>query len=267
MSLPAPAFQMAHAVLGIDPVVMGDPARDERFIAAVKTEFPNLVTRQHLPAEMPPGAPRLLLASTSSQLAVSASQIDFEVRFYGDYLGDSARGIDYVDNKLQTVLQGLEAADLNAVTVGLIGTFRFPFPSEAEGDSPALHILETLLKADVDREHVQDAMAKVAIRISDTYFVNLAVSNYEARIVERPIMPGVPVAVRPWEGRPSESGIELAVDVNNLLEVRRAAGVLPTVTADSIRAVARLFRDVAMRSGPAFVEGGVVPVDDLVAML
>lgn len=49
-----------------------------------------------LPAEAPPQSPHLILGSSSSQLAISVAQADFEVRFYGDYLDDIARGLEYV---------------------------------------------------------------------------------------------------------------------------------------------------------------------------
>jgi hypothetical protein len=265
MALPAPIFQMAHAVLGLETVSQGDPAGDEMFITAVKGEFPNLVNRQQLPPEMPSVAPRLLLTSTSSQLALSAAQVDFEVRFYGDYLTDTERGVDYVEKKLLAVLEGLAAAGLRAMTVGVIGTFRFSFREAPEGEGPARHILNTHLTPQVDAADIQDAMAKVAIRVRDTYFVNLTVSNYESRLVERPLMPGVLLTVRSWEGQVEDTGIELTVDINNLLEVREREE-RPTVTANGIGAVTRLLREVATKSGPAFVQSGVVSVDEMVAM-
>jgi hypothetical protein len=102
MALPSPSFQRAHAVFQLGAFTR-DPAKDEAFIEAVKGEFPNVISRQQLPPEALGPAPHLVLASTSSQLAVSALQVDFEVRFYGDYVDDIQRGVDYVENKLTAI--------------------------------------------------------------------------------------------------------------------------------------------------------------------
>src|SRR5262245_27342092 len=103
MALRPATFEMAHAVLQF-PSMVRDPARDEAFIAAVADQFPNVISRQALPAETPPVTPHLVLASSSSQLAISAIQADFEVRFYGEYITEVERGLDYVEQKLTSIL-------------------------------------------------------------------------------------------------------------------------------------------------------------------
>jgi hypothetical protein len=232
-----------------------DPARDEAFIAAVRGEFPNLVNRTLLPAESPPFTPHIMLASTSSQLAVSSAQADFEVRFYGEYLTDIQHGLQYVERKLDTVLAGFDAAGNSVAMIGLIATLHFSF-RDMEGAEPAAHILGTHLRTPVDASEVQDALARVALKLRDTYFVTLTLSNYETRVLERPIMPGLSfVRVRPWEGRVDDRGLELVIDINNNLEAR-AGNADPVVTAEGVRAVAGVLREIATTSGPDFAETG-----------
>lgn len=52
-----------------------------------------------------------MIASTSSQLAVSTSQADFQVHFYGDYETDIPRAMRYVRDKLKAVRRAYEAAN------------------------------------------------------------------------------------------------------------------------------------------------------------
>ncbi len=116
---------MAHAVLQAPYPVQRDPAKDELFIAAVRREFPNIMARQMLPVEAPSQIPHLTLGGTSSQLALSAAQADFEVRFYGDYLSDLERGLEYVERKLQRVLAGYQAIEVVPSLIGLVATLHF----------------------------------------------------------------------------------------------------------------------------------------------
>jgi hypothetical protein len=238
---------------------MQDAGRDEAFIAAVRSEFPNVLNRVALPPEAPPNAPHLTLASTSSQLAVSNVQADFEVRFYGDYLGDIGRALEYVERKLAVVF---DAFDAPVAIIGLIGTLNFSFAGRE--DRPVDHILRTHLRSPVDPAEVQDAVARIAVRLRDTYFLNLTLSNYERRSLERPLMPGSVMRVRPWEGRIDDSGLELALDVNNNLEARTQQRD-PEVTRDALRAVTGLLREVARESGPAFAETGELSTERLTA--
>ena len=246
-------------MLGLRDLVIQDPGRDEAFTSTVRSEFPNVLNRVALPPEAPSNTPHITLASTSSQLAVSRAQADFEVRFYGDYLGDAGRGLEYVERKLATVFAGFRAVDRVISVIGLIGTLHFSYAGRE--DRPVDHILNTHLRTAVDPGEVQDALARVAVRLRDTYFVNLTLSNYETRTLERPLMPGL-LRVRPWEGRVEDHGLELAVDVNNNLEGRTLQRD-PQVTLDGLRAVTNLLRDVATDSGPRFAETGEVSVERL----
>ena len=265
MPLPTPRLVRAQAVLALPVPTPPDQEREKRFIGAVKGEFPNVLTHQLLPSDAPPQAPRLVLASSSAQVAVSAAQADFQVAFYGDYLDDFGRGLEFVERKLMSIRSGFEAADSTPTTVGLIATFQFR-ADDIEGLSPALHIQRNLLRVQIDSDDMlQDAVAKVAVRVRDTYFVNLTLSNYEERRLERPVMPGMgPIRVRLWEGRVESVGLELMLDINNNLEAQVKRDD-PVVTDEGIRAVARLLRETGESVGPQFAETGRVSVEALAA--
>jgi len=264
MTLAPPTFLMAHAVLGFSGPLSRAPAQSEILAAALREAFPNVVARPYLTQDVPAQTPHLTLASTSSQLAVSAFQADFEVRFYGDYLTDVPRSLDYVEAKLLAVLHGLRAIETVPSLVGLIGTFHFAVDGAEDGVA-AGHILDTHLQTSVDRSAVADALVRVAVRVRDTYFVSLTLGNYEFRTFERPIMPGMQqIRLSPWEGKVQERGLELTLDINNNLEGRTLHRD-PVVTEQGVRAVTRLLRDVALTTGPTFAESGVVDVPSLTA--
>lgn len=251
-----------HGVVGLKELRPRDSGRDNTFISAVRAEFPNLLNHVALPIEAPPTTPHVTLASTSSQLIVSALQADFEVRFYGDYLNDIGRALEYVERKLAAVFDGFQSVDAPIASIGLIATMNFSFAGRE--DRPVDHILRTHLRSNVPEQEVQDAVARVAVKLRDTYYVTLTVSNFERRTLERPLMPGAMMRVRPWEGRLEETGVELALDINNNLEARTQGGD-PDVTIDGLHAVTRLLRDVATESGPAFAETGELSTDRLTA--
>lgn len=262
MPFPAPTFLAAHGVLQPANLTPRDPAQDEAFIAAVRGEFPNIINRTLLPLDAPPLAPHITLASTSSQLVISSGQADFEVRFYGEYLTDIQRGLEYVERKLEAVLLGFQARGTPVSVIGLIATLHFSF-KDMEGEEPAAHVLRTHLRLDVDQSEVQDALARVAFKLRDTYFVTLTLSNYESRVLERPIMPGQSVVrIRPGEGRLDDYGLELVIDINNNLEAR-ANQVDPVVTAEGLHAVVGILREVATSSGSDFAETGRMSAEAL----
>lgn len=149
--------------------------------------------------------------------------------------------------------------------VGLIATFHFS-GDEIAGTTPARHIELNLLRTDIEPEEaLQDAVAKVALRVRDTYFVSFTLSNYEERRLERPLMPGMgPIRVRPWEGEVEDLGLELVLDINNNLEARTKRED-PVVTDDGVHAVTKLLRDIGETIGPEFAETGRVSVEALTA--
>jgi hypothetical protein len=261
--LPLPTLLAAHGLLSLRDLRPRDGGRDEAFIAAVRPEFPNVLNRVFLSADVPPNTPHLTLASTSSQLVVSSVQADFEVRFYGEYLDDINHGLEYVERKLTAVLAGFEAIDAPISQIGLVATLHFPFAGIEE--RPVDHILRTHLRATVDAADVQDAVARIAVKVRDTYFVNLTLSNYETRQLERPLLPGAQMLrIRPWEGRVEDTGLELVLDVNNNLEARTRQDD-PVVTVDAVRAVSSLLREVATNTGPVFAETGEISMEQLTA--
>lgn len=240
---------------------MRRPDLDERFIQAVQAEFPNVVNRQHLPFDAPPNAPHITLTSTSSQLLFSALQADFQVGFYGDYLQDAAKCLEYIGTKVRAMHAGLTAIGQTPANLGAIITMQYSFHELPV--TPAEHILATHLRADLDPRDVQDAMGRVAIRVRDTYFLNLHVKNYEARTLHRPIMPGLPqaITIKPWEGTVEDVGVELTVDINNNLagRVRRAD---PQVEIADVDALLEALESAVNLVAPEYVAHGRVPMQD-----
>jgi hypothetical protein len=203
------------------------------------------------------------MMSMFSQLVLSPTQADFEVRFYGEYLEDLRRCLEYIHRKIDTVRRGLAAMDQTPATFGLIATLQFSFRDFDIG--PAEHILRTHLRTEVDPTSVQDAFARVAVKVRDKYFVNLSVSNYESRLLQRPIMPGVmqAVALKSWEGNVEDFGVELGIDINNGLE-SRVQQADAEVTDQGVSAVIALLERVALTAGPQYVESARVAVDELI---
>jgi hypothetical protein len=193
------------------------PDQDEAFIAAVADEFPHVATRQLLPTEAPPGAPHLVLSSTSSQLALSALQADFEVRFYGDFPNDPGRCHEYIRQKMQALLRGWNAIGQQPSFVGLIITIHFSFGQDPEHEA-LRHVMQHHFQPEVDSEILNDAKTQVTLRLADHYFALLAVGVYELKMLNRPVMAGAaPLVVAPWEGDVTDRGVELTVDVNDRL--------------------------------------------------
>jgi hypothetical protein len=162
-----------------------------------------------------------------------------------------------------TALAAFESVGAQVLAIGLVGTLRFSLG--VDGPSAVEHVLRTHLKLDVDEADVQDAVARVAVRVRDTYYVTMTVSNYESRIIDRPFLPNLQaVAIRRWEGQVNDLGLELNLDINNGLEGMTLEHD-PVVTEEGVRAVVRMFRQVAMSAAPVFVEAGRVDLESLVA--
>ena len=265
MPFPSPRYLSAHGVLS-PAFPSREPSQDERFVAVTRRAFPNIVTRQVLPPEAPPTAPHLVMASTSSQLAVSAAQADFDVRFYNEYVTDLALASEYVENKMAAVLEGYAAVAVTPSLVGVIATVQFSF-KDGEFSPPAVHVMQNHLKPAFNENEIQDAQAKVALKVEDTFFVSLTVSNYESRSIERPVLPGIGlVRMRPWEGRLDDYGVQLSIDINNNLDARVNERD-PEVTDDTVKTITRLLREVASSVGPEFAESGEVSISDLLSQL
>ncbi len=262
VDLPAPKFVNAHAVLSL-PQPTRRPDLDEGFIQAVRAEFPNVVSRQLLPADAPPNAPHVTLTSTSSQLLLSAAQADFQVGFYGDFVNDVARCVEYIRAKLLVLHGGMDAVGLVPSNIGVIVTIQYSFRDMRHAVTPQGHILDTHLRVDVGGPaDVQDAICRVALRRQDMYFLNLQLKNYEVRSLNRPIMPGMQiVTIKPWEGAVEDAGVELLVDVNNNLASRVRRADAPVSQSDVLALIGEL--ETALTTiAPEFVANGRVPLAD-----
>lgn len=261
MPLPTPTLVSAHGVLGF-AYPSRDASRDERFIQAVSEAFPHIANRVMLSSDAGLQSPHLVLASTSSQLAVSALQADFQVRFYDEYLDDLERGITYARDKLSTAVVAFEASGTEVASVGVIVTLHF---KHEEGQvAPVEHLRNVHLRSHVDVDDLQDVIVRIALRLRDTYFLNITLSNYETRTLERAVTPAMPmVRIRPWEGRIDEVGLEMTLDINNALEARTQRAD-PRVTTVALDSVASVLGEVASNAGPRFLETGEISVSQIV---
>jgi hypothetical protein len=223
MALPPPKFILARGVFELPVPAARTPDQDDRFIQAVREEFPNIAARQMLPMGLPSSLPYLALQSTASRLAISAVSSELETRFYGEYEEDAERCIEYLRRKLNATLRGWAAVGVTPSFVGLVMTMHFSFTED--DPSPAQFILEHHFRQEVHADALQDATAKVAVRADDTHFVTLTISNYEMRTHQRPVFSGQQLLqVRPWEGTVDDRGIELVIDVNNKLALINREG-------------------------------------------
>lgn len=264
MPLPAPSYIQAQAVFNLARPIPRRPDIDEAFLNAVGTEFPTVANRQLLPQDAPAGAPHLIVQSTSSQLAVSSLDSNFQVRFYGEFLTDFNRCHEYLARKMEATLRGWEAVGAEPAVVGAVLGMNFSLDNEGGSDA-VRHVLSTLVSAGVDPEVVHQANVALGLRVADHYFVNLSAANYELRTLNRPILPGAQtVVVAPWEGSISDAGVELTVDVNNRLASQQQ-GQHVVVDSAELERILEVHRNAASELGPAFLETGRVDLEAFVA--
>lgn len=255
MTPPAPTFRSARAVLGF-PSPHRDPQKDEVFIQAVKRDFPHLVARQMLPPQAPPNLAHVELASSSSRLTLSAAAAEFTVEFFGDHTTDHARALAYVHEKMKTVLEGLVKAGGTPTNVGIIVQLNFSLAS-AELGAASRQILEGHVRGDIDASIVQDAGVRVAVRVGGSHYATFNLNNYEVRGLGRPLMPGVPVVINPWEGVVEDHGIELTIDVNDRLGELLRREHAP-VDAGRLASTYAVLEQAVIVAGPAFVADGTL---------
>jgi hypothetical protein len=267
MELTPPRLVSAHGVLGLPVSLPLSADVDEQLVVALRAHFPNVVMRQPPLVGMASEGPRLVLTSTSSQLAIAAGQADLEVRFYGEYESRPELCLKYAHDKLEAVRVALVAQGIPPAMVGLVMQLQYSFTTHDFGTTPVEHILTTHLKLQTDASQVEDAVARVAVRVAGKYFVSLRVAPYAIRLLERPIMPGTrSMIIKPWEGKLSDEGIGLTVDVNNTLEGRTLDGD-PQVSEAGIAAVTDLVRRGVTEVGRSFVETGKLGSDAFVEQL
>lgn len=265
MDLPAPRIVSAHGVLGLPRVLPLSPEVDEQLVAALRGAFPNVVLRQPPLIGAPATeGPRLVLTSTSAQLLITAAQADFEVRFYGDFESDAERALGYVSSKLEAVRAAFLAVGLRPSSIGCVLLAQFSFAGIDV--SPVEHILATHLRLEIDPNDLEDAIARVGIKVRDKYFVSLRVANYETRLIERPVLPGQiqqQIIVKPWEGDVQDQGIGLTIDINNTLEMKTLRED-PEITDAGVRAVIDLTSCCLTTAGRGFVSQGTLSADAFV---
>lgn len=253
-------------ILGVQGVFelheMGrDQARDEQFIAAIRREFPHVQNRQMLPAEAPLQAPHLILASQSAKLSLSALSAEIEIQFYGELVTAVDNALEYAERKLNAVYDALSAVGVPTEIFGAVARIHYPRP---DGDAlTAPHrVLQTLTNVEIESNDLEDAGVKVALKVADTYFVHLSIENYETRKIEQAIRPGINMPIQQWRGTTDETGIELAVDVNNKWKRRRTQEETD-VSAEGLAATMALIHHLALEAGPHLVETGEISVPDL----
>jgi hypothetical protein len=264
MDLPSPRIVNAQAVLGLPVLLPLAPDIDEILVKELRSEFPNIVLRQPPLMGAQNDGPRLILTSTSSQLVISASQAEFEVRFYGDYSSRSDLCLSYVQKKLEAIRNALAALDLRPPA--LIGVVMFAqFSFKGFEVSPIEHLLSTHLRVDVDPATVGDTVARVAVKVRDKYFATFRVADYEVRTIQRPVMPNQPqpMLVKAWEGSLEDYGVSLTIDINNALESRNLGGD-PTVSEAGVSAILELLSQSLLTAGPKFVATGELHAESLV---
>jgi hypothetical protein len=261
MPLGTPTLQLARGVLELPHAGARTPDQDELFIQAVREDFPHVASRQLLPVGIPLNIPYLALQSTASRLAVSGVGSELETRFYGEFAADAERSIEYVTNKLLAVLRGWAAVDAHPSFIGVVFTLNFPLDDEDE--TPAAFLAQHHFSGDIPADQLQDALARVAVRVADTYFMTLAAANFESRSYERPVFPGQQLLqVRPWEGTVDASGVELTIDINNKLALINRAGDF-AVDEDAVVTIMDLMRRAIASAPTTFVETGSVDMDAL----
>jgi len=256
--LPPPQIQSGQVVFGLANPTARRPDIDDLFIRAVKDEFPVVANRQLLAPEAPLQIPYLVLQSTACRLAVSAVGAELEVRFYGDFTGDYIKCRAYLRAKALAVINGWAAAtETVPAFVGIVLSTAFSFKDREE--SPVRHLIQTHLNLNIaDVNLLQDALARVSLRIEDRYFFTVTLSNYAAKVVERPMFAGQVIQVKPWEGDVADIGITALIDVNNRLEaiIKRKD---PRVNSDEFERILQIV-DAGMNAAPAYVEGGKLEV-------
>lgn len=254
MVLDPPKYPQAQCVLTFTAPALREPSRDNAIIQTLESEFPNVISRPI--GQSAPNVP-LVLASGSAQLSIGPAQAEFGVGFYGEYVTSLEGVIRYLRTKLGSVLSTLNGVDVHVLTAGVILVAQYPF-AEGSTEQVLRHLLETQIRTDVPVDDVVDVQVRLGLKVRDTHYVSLGVSNYESRSFRQMATPAMPViSIRPWEGEVTERGVQLVVDVNNRLAARQADAdrLLDEGAMGEILDVAAV---VAEESGPAFLETGLV---------
>lgn len=217
MALPPLTYTSAHVVLNV-PVDEPTPRTDEvaqQLAAALHGEF-DAHLEQELPEIAPAEVPFLILPGRSMQIAFSQIQADMEIEFRDAYAERADLCRPHVGKKMTKLLEAWERVGARPVWQGLVVTLRASTKGQPEAESHVRHMLDTHLRSGLASDALHDAKLQVGLRLMDRYFVTLALGHYEARSVQRQIIPGTASGpIRPWEGELTDEGLELTVDINN----------------------------------------------------
>jgi hypothetical protein len=258
MAIGSPKLSAAQVSVGVAAPVPA--SSDQRFIDAARGEFPTLVARQDPPAGAPASLPHLALQSTTAQLAVSSVRSDLQKQFYGEFAADFDQALGYLSRKLHVILAAWRAAGAVPSFLGAVLQVQFPFTGE--GPTPTGHLLSTFLRTEVDAAAVQDAQVRISFKLADRYFLSLQPSNYESKLLERPLLPGpATLEVKPWEGVVNEVGVVLTIDINDRLRSINARADVP-VEDDDLDDMLRVAKRTADASDE-FIRTGALSVEAL----
>lgn len=244
------AYAAGRAVLEFARPTSRQPDLDDRFIKSVGTAFPMVASRQQLAPETPLNVPYLVVQSTASRLAVSATGAEFGVRFFGDFATDFEHCRHYLRDKLSAVIQAWRSLGVSPALLGIVITSNFPRGSYKEA---VAHLEKTHIKVDSSMP-LSDAALRVALEIDEKYYASITLSTYRQAELTRPFFPGQQLLVKPWEATVKEAGISAEVDVNNRLEslLRKRDSV---VTVDELDRMVTIM-DRMEAALPAYLQTG-----------
>lgn len=253
----------AHGVLAVpvDQLAPRDEQADRALVAAFSSEYNHAA----LPKAVPPDEePPLILESRGGPLVFTRVQADLEVQFYGGHQTSAELCRNYFGDKMLRLLKVWQEVGAQPVWATIVIALKAPF--EEGSDNPGAHLRDTYLSDGLADSAVHDVKAQLGIRVAEHYFVNLAVSPYEAKQVTRTgTSNSVTGVIRPWEGDITETGIDLNVEVNNRLR----ANVLrqhSRVDADELREMNDLSWDLVAHTATPFIRDGQLDLSRVQAM-
>jgi hypothetical protein len=194
---------------------------------------------------------------------MSFSGAEFDVRFFGDYRSDIHRCREYLERKLLALVEGWRSIETIPSFLGIVLTTSYPL-TEGERTDAVRQLLETHIRTQLDPAQVQEALVRISLRIEDRYFLSLQLTNYESRLLERPMFPGQQyVAIYPWEGTVESVGLQLVIDANNRL-TGFMPNTAPRVTPQEVGGLLDLLERAVQVSAERFITTGDVSIGDLV---
>ncbi|MCK9250030.1 MAG: hypothetical protein M0P31_13785 [Solirubrobacteraceae bacterium] len=233
-----------------------DSGKDERFIEAVRGTFPHQLQRQLLPTDAPPNLVHLALASTASQVSVSATAVELNVQFFGDFRAGQVKALAYLREKAQALFAGASSTYGTPVSIGIVKNISFETRLDDESSATAL-LADHHVRYGVPAHMVQEGGTRVALKVPPRHFVTLGAEVYEIRNMDRPLIPGVPVTLYPWQANVAERGIEVSVDVNSRYASYLARDLV-VADGETLESTFRLLEFIASDVAPQFAGQGTI---------